>query len=56
VFGSTCLCESTFSNVKSRYRCSLADESLQHFPRLGGTANITVDILALVKESDNPQC
>jgi hypothetical protein len=51
VFGSTYLCESTFSNMKftkSRYRCSLPDESL-HFIRLG-TTNITV------KESDNPQC
>jgi hypothetical protein len=46
MFGSTYSCESTFSNmkfIKSRYRCSLTDESLQHFLRLG-TANITVDI------------
>jgi hypothetical protein len=57
MFGSTCLCESTFSNmkfIKSRYSCSITDESLQHFLRLG-TTNITVDIPALVKESDNPQ-
>jgi hypothetical protein len=33
--------------------CSLTDESLQHFLRLG-TTNITVDVPALVKESDNP--
>jgi hypothetical protein len=58
MFGSTYLCESTFSNmkfIKSHYRCSLTDESLQHFLRLG-TTNITVDIPALVKESDNLQC
>jgi hypothetical protein len=58
MFGSTYFCESTFSNmkfIKSRYRCSLTDESLQHLLRLG-TTNITVDIPALVKESDNPQC
>jgi hypothetical protein len=58
MFGSTFLCESTFSNIifiKSRYRCYLTDESLQHFLKLG-TTNITVDIPALVKESDNPQC
>jgi hypothetical protein len=57
MFGSTYLSESTFSNVKfikSRYRCSLTDELL-HFLRLG-TTNITMDIPALVKESDNPQC
>jgi hypothetical protein len=57
MFGSTYLCESSSSNmkfIKSRYRCSLADESLQHFLRLG-TTNITVDIPVLVKESDNPQ-
>jgi hypothetical protein len=57
MFGSTYLCESTFSNmklIKSHYRCSLADESL-HFLRLG-TTNITVNIPALVKESDSPQC
>jgi hypothetical protein len=57
MFGST-YCESTFSNmkfIKSHYRCSLTDESLQHFLRLG-TTNITVDIPTLVKESDNPQC
>jgi hypothetical protein len=57
MFGSTYLCESTFSNmkfIKSRYRCSLTDESL-HFLR-PGTTNITVDIPASVKESDNPQC
>jgi hypothetical protein len=57
MFGSTYLCESTFSNmkfIKSRYRCSLTDESLR-FLRLG-TTNITVDIPMLVKESDNPQC
>jgi hypothetical protein len=56
--GSTYLCESTFSNmkfIKSRYRCSLTDESLQHFVRLG-TTNTTVDIPASVKESDNPRC
>jgi hypothetical protein len=55
VFGSTYLCESSFSNMKfmkSRYRCSLTDESLQNFLRLG-TTNIAVDIPALVKESDN---
>jgi hypothetical protein len=55
MFGSTHLCESTFSNTKfimSRYRCSLTDESLQHFQRLD-TTNIIVDIPALVKESDN---
>jgi hypothetical protein len=49
MFGSMYLCESTFSNmkfIKSRYRCSLTDESL-HFLRLG-TTNITVDIPALV--------
>jgi hypothetical protein len=58
MFGSTYLFESTFSNmkfIKSRYRCSLTDDSLQHFLRLG-TTTITVDIVALVKESDNPQC
>jgi hypothetical protein len=58
MFGSTYLCETTFSNmkfIKSRYRCSLTDESLQHFLRLG-TTNITVDIPVLVKQSDNPQC
>jgi hypothetical protein len=57
MFGGTYLCESTFSNmkfIKFRYRCSLTDESLQNFLRLG-TTNITVDIPALVKESDNPQ-
>jgi hypothetical protein len=57
MFGSTYLCESTFSSmkfIKSRYRCSLTDESL-HFLRLG-TTNITVGIHTLVKESDNPQC
>jgi hypothetical protein len=51
MFGSTYLCESMFSNmkfIKSHYRCSLTDESLQHFLRLG-TTNITVDI-------PNPQC
>jgi hypothetical protein len=56
MFGSTYLCESTFSNmkfIKSHYCCSLTDESL-HFLRLG-TTNITVDIPVLVKESDNPQ-
>jgi hypothetical protein len=55
MFGSTYLCGSTFSNMKfrkSRYGCSLTDESL-HFLRLG-TTNITVDIPALVKESGNP--
>jgi hypothetical protein len=58
MFGSTYFCESTFSNmkfIKSRYRCSLTDESLQHFLRLD-TTNITVDIPTLVKESDIPQC
>jgi hypothetical protein len=58
MFGSTYLCESTFSNmkfIKSRYRCSLTDESLQHYLRLC-TTDITVDIPALVKGSDNPQC
>jgi hypothetical protein len=58
MFGNTYLCEGTFSImkfIKSRYRCSLTDESLQHFVRLG-TTNITVDIPALVKGSDNPQC
>jgi hypothetical protein len=58
MFGSTYLCERTFSNmtfIKPRYRCSLTDESLQHVLRLG-TTNITVDIVVLVKESDNPQC
>jgi hypothetical protein len=57
MFGSRYLCESSSSNmqfIKFRYRCSLADESLHHFLRLG-TTNITVDIPALVKESDNPQ-
>jgi hypothetical protein len=57
VFGSTYLCEGTFSNMKfmkSRYRCSLTDESV-HFLRFG-TTSITVDIPALVKESDNSQC
>jgi hypothetical protein len=45
MFGSSYLCESTFSNmkfIKPCYRCSLTDESL-HFLRLG-TTNITVDI------------
>jgi hypothetical protein len=58
MFGSTYLCESTFSNmkfIKSRHRCSLTDELLQHLLRLG-TTNITMDIPALAKESDNPQC
>jgi hypothetical protein len=58
MFGSTYLCESTFLNmkfIKSRYLCSVTDKSLQHFLRLG-TTNITVNIPALVKESDNPQC
>jgi hypothetical protein len=58
MFGITYLCESTFSNmkfIKSRYCCSLTDESLQHFLRLGKT-NITVDIPALIKESYDPQC
>jgi hypothetical protein len=58
MFGSTYLYESTFSNMKftkSRYRSSLTDESLQNFLRLG-TTDITVDIPASVKESDNPQC
>jgi hypothetical protein len=58
MFGSTYLCESMFSNMKFmklRYRCSLTDESLQHFLRLG-TTNITVDIPELGKESDTPQC
>jgi hypothetical protein len=57
MFGSTYLCESTFSNIKfmkSYYCCSLTDESL-HFLRLG-TTNITVDILTSVKESGNPKC
>jgi hypothetical protein len=57
MFGSTYSCDSTFSDmkfIKYRYRCSLTDESL-HFLRLG-TTNITVDIPALVKEIDNPQC
>jgi hypothetical protein len=58
VIGSTYLRESTFSNrkfIKSCYRNSLSDESLHHFLR-HGTTNITVDIPALVKDSDNPQC
>jgi hypothetical protein len=57
MFGSTYLCGNTFSKmkfIKSRYRCSLTDESL-HFLFLG-TTNIAVNITALVKESDNPQC
>jgi hypothetical protein len=57
MFGSTYLCESTFSNMKFmkfRYRSFLTDESLQHFLRLG-TTNIAVDIPALVKESDYTQ-
>jgi hypothetical protein len=56
MFGSTYLCESTFSNMKfmkSHYRCSLTDESL-HFLRLGATT-LLWDIPALLKESDNPQ-
>jgi hypothetical protein len=57
MLGSTYLCESAFSNmkfIKSHYRCSLTDESL-HFLTLGIT-DITVNIPAIVKESNDPQC
>jgi hypothetical protein len=57
VFGSTYLCESAFSNmtfIKSRYRSSLADGSLQHLVRLAMTG-IEVDIPALLREADHPQ-
>jgi hypothetical protein len=57
MFGSTYLCESAVSNmtfIKSRYRSSLADGSLQHLVRLA-TTGIEVDIPALVRDADHPQ-
>lgn len=58
MFGNTYLCESTFSTlkfVKSRYRCSLSDDSLLHLLQLA-TTGLDVDIPALVRERVRPKC
>jgi hypothetical protein len=57
LFLSTYLCESAFSNmkfIKSRYRSSLDDGSLQHLMRLA-MMGIEVDIPALVRDADHPR-
>ena len=58
MFGSTYLCESSFSNmsfIKSRYRSSLTDDSLLNLLRVA-TTEIQVDIQSLVADSECPQC
>lgn len=57
MLGSTYLCESSFSNmkfIKSKYRCSLSDNSLTQLLRLS-TTNINVNIDTLVSENQHPQ-
>jgi len=57
MFGSTYICESTFStmkHVKSKERNRLSDDNLNHLLRLS-TSEIDIDIDMLVKNKDSLQ-
>lgn len=58
MFGSTYICERAFSDmkyIKSKYRNSLKDSTLENIIRLA-TTNIDIDIKEIVAQQLRPQC